>query len=91
MVMKKAGVAELKAHLSEYLRAARSGQEIVICDRDTPVARLVPPKRPSGVLTIRKPRPGAPPLSASRLPEKYAKEFRGIDVVELLMEDRRKR
>jgi prevent-host-death family protein len=35
-------IAELKTHLSAYLRAARRGQEIVIQDRDTPIARLVP-------------------------------------------------
>jgi prevent-host-death family protein len=38
----KVGIAELKAHLSEYVRAAQKGKEIVIKDRDTPVARLVP-------------------------------------------------
>jgi prevent-host-death family protein len=35
-------VAELKARLSEYLRAARRGQTTTVYDRDTPVARLVP-------------------------------------------------
>ena len=35
-------VAELKARLSEYLRAARRGHAVTVCDRDTPVARLVP-------------------------------------------------
>lgn len=35
-------VAELKAQLSAYLRAARRGHAITVCDRDTPVARLVP-------------------------------------------------
>jgi|GEM_PF-585170 len=35
-------VAALKARLSEYLRAVRGGQPVVVYDRDTPVARLVP-------------------------------------------------
>lgn len=35
-------VAELKAKLSAYLRSARAGHTVVVCDRDTPVARLVP-------------------------------------------------
>ena len=35
-------VAELKARLSAYLREARRGHSVTICDRDTPVARLVP-------------------------------------------------
>jgi prevent-host-death family protein len=35
-------VAELKAQLSAYLRAARQGHVVTVCDRETPVARLVP-------------------------------------------------
>jgi prevent-host-death family protein len=38
----KVGIAELEAHLSEYVRAAQEGEEIVIHDGDTPVAKLVP-------------------------------------------------
>jgi len=38
----KVGIAEFKAHLSEYVRAAQKGKEIIIKDRDTPVAKLVP-------------------------------------------------
>ncbi|MGA2269269.1 MAG: type II toxin-antitoxin system prevent-host-death family antitoxin [Bryobacteraceae bacterium] len=38
----KVGIAELKAHLSYYVRAARKGREIVIKDRNTPVAKLAP-------------------------------------------------
>jgi len=38
----KVGIAELKAHLSDYVRAAQKGREIVIKDRNTPVAKLAP-------------------------------------------------
>jgi prevent-host-death family protein len=38
----KVGIAELKAHLSEYVRAAQKGKEVVIKDRETEVALLVP-------------------------------------------------
>jgi prevent-host-death family protein len=38
----KVGIAEFKAHLSDYVRAAQKGKEIIIKDRDTPVAKLVP-------------------------------------------------
>jgi len=38
----KVGIAELKAHLSEYVRAAQKGKEVVIKDRDTEVAKIVP-------------------------------------------------
>jgi prevent-host-death family protein len=36
------GIAELKAKLSHYLRLVREGQEVIIKDRDTPIARLSP-------------------------------------------------
>ncbi len=35
-------IAEFRAKLSKYLRAVRKGQEIVIHDRETPIARVVP-------------------------------------------------
>ena len=41
-VKREVRIAEFKAHLSAYVRAVRGGREIVIKDRDTPVARLVP-------------------------------------------------
>lgn len=41
-VMKKVGIADLKAHLSEHLRNVRRGQTLTVLDRDTPVARIVP-------------------------------------------------
>jgi prevent-host-death family protein len=40
--MNMARVAELKNNLSRYLSYVREGGEVLILDRDTPVARLVP-------------------------------------------------
>ena len=37
-------IAELKNHLSAYLRKVRTGEEVVICDRKTPIAQIVPLK-----------------------------------------------
>lgn len=48
-------VAELKARLSHYLRAVRSGRSLTVYDRDTPVARLVPVEPGPGDLPSRKP------------------------------------
>lgn len=42
MTTKGIGVADLKAHLSEHLRAVRRGRTITVLDRDTPIARIVP-------------------------------------------------
>lgn len=35
-------IAELKSHLSEYLRSVRNGAEIIVKDRETPIVRIVP-------------------------------------------------
>lgn len=40
--MRSVNVAELKNRLSKYLRFAKSGEEIIIRDRNLPVAKLVP-------------------------------------------------
>lgn len=40
--MKQASIASLKARLSEYLAAAKAGEEIIVTDRGRPVARLGP-------------------------------------------------
>lgn len=40
--MRSVNVAELKNRLSTYLSYARNGEEIVIRDRNLPVARLIP-------------------------------------------------
>lgn len=40
--MKSVNVAELKNRLSKYLRFAKGGEEIIIRDRNLPVAKLVP-------------------------------------------------
>ena len=39
---RRVSVARLKARLSEYLAAAKAGQEVVVTDRGKPVARLAP-------------------------------------------------
>jgi prevent-host-death family protein len=36
------GIRELRADLSRWLRRVRAGDEIVVTDRGTPIARLVP-------------------------------------------------
>jgi prevent-host-death family protein len=40
--MRSVNVAELKNRLSKYLSFAKSGEEVVIRDRNLPVAKLVP-------------------------------------------------
>ncbi len=40
--MKAINIAELKNNLSLYLRKVRTGEEIIVRDRDVPVARIIP-------------------------------------------------
>ena len=83
--MKQVRIAELKAKLSEYLREVRRGETIAVLDRETPVAQIVPVRASTG-LRVRKPAPDAPPLNRVPLPGPAKLP---IDVVELLLEERR--
>ncbi len=85
MVMKRVKIAELKARLSEHLREVRRGRSLIVVDRDTPIARLLPYSSEAGGLTIRKPLgrwrsvrhvPLPPPLDLD------------TDVVDVLLEER---
>jgi prevent-host-death family protein len=35
-------IADLKNNLSAYLRKVRTGEEVIICDRKSPIAKIVP-------------------------------------------------
>jgi prevent-host-death family protein len=75
-------VAELKARLSAYLRSARRGHPITVCDRDTPIARLVPYEPKADVLTVRQP---IRALHEVSLPPPIE---RAIDSLDALMQER---
>lgn len=40
--MKTVKISDLKARLSAHIQSVREGEEVVVCDRNTPVARIVP-------------------------------------------------
>ena len=84
MTMRQVRIAELKARLSEYLRAVRRGETIAVLDRETLVAQIVPVGDRT-TLRIRKPAPGTPPPNRVPLPKPLKS---AIDVVELLLEER---
>lgn len=81
--MSNVGIAELKARLSEHLRAVRNGGTLTVLDRDTPIARIVPYAAPP--LEVRK---ATRRLRDLKLPPKPAKR---TDSLAILVEDRRKR
>ncbi|MFN8617764.1 MAG: type II toxin-antitoxin system prevent-host-death family antitoxin [Dehalococcoidia bacterium] len=80
----RVGIADLKAHLSEYLKRVRAGERILVCDRKTAIAELRPL---SADLPIR---PAThPPSDVLKLKGVPARA--PVDVVALLREDRDQR
>lgn len=84
--MRRAKVSELKARLSSYLADVRGGESILVCDRSTPIARLVPSDEDDG-LRVREPK--RPREDLKRL--KGVRPRRAVDVVRLLRSDRDQR
>jgi prevent-host-death family protein len=80
--MKQVRIAELKARLSEFLRAVRRGETIAVLDRDTAIAQIVPIRDRIG-LRITKPASGTPAPNKVTVPAQLK-----IDVVALLLEER---
>jgi prevent-host-death family protein len=80
-------IADLKDHLSAHLRAVEAGAEIVVTDRNRPIARIVPVSQPHLAVTIR------PPIRefAEIRDRVRPRTDLGISSTELLLEERRER
>jgi prevent-host-death family protein len=83
--MESVRIGELKARLSEYLRRVRRGRTLIVTDRETPIAQIVPYQADAASLTVRHPMPDAPRLAAIRMPPPLAIR---VDVVQLLAKER---
>ena len=86
IAMKQVGVADLKNNLSRHLRTVEGGEVIEVTDHDRPIARLVPIE----VKTTLQLRPPLRPFSEIR-DKVYPRIPGGVDYLEILLEDRRKR
>ena len=89
--MTKVSSSHLKARLGKYLRYVRAGKELVVTDRDLPVARLVPVEAAGydDTLPVWQLRdPAAPRLGSV---EVRGIPYRGTDTTALLREERRRR
>jgi len=85
--MKQTNVSGLKARLSEYLAAVRNGETVVVHDRRTPIARLVPFDAGTDDLSI-----SEPIQPARALPKVQPPRLRKrLDVVRLLRDSRDQR
>jgi prevent-host-death family protein len=40
--MRTVNIGDLKARLSAHIRRVRRGEEVLVCDRNKPVARIIP-------------------------------------------------
>ena len=79
---KVAKVSELKARLSGYLEQVKGGEEVVITERGTPVAKLVPlppAEEPEERRLRRLEREGLVTMSRKRLPRAFWKRPRPRD------------
>ena len=84
--MKRVKIAELKDQLSKYLRAVEGGDEVVVTDRDRPIARIVP-IRPEDEVVILPPKGSFAEFNRKRFPPANWP----VSSTELLLEDRRRR
>jgi prevent-host-death family protein len=82
---RKVGIAELKSRLSEYLRAVRRGHSLLVLDRETPVARMIPYESAPERLVLRRSRGRAPRLAEIPMPPPL--RFEG-DIVDFLLVER---
>ena len=81
-LMKTMTISYFKAHISEQLRRVRKGARIIINDRDTPIAEVLPYRPESTNLSVRGPlvTPFAAPPSSFKIdhdPVEYLSEDRG--------------
>ncbi len=88
VVMKKVGIADLKAHLSGHLRTVKKGATLLVMERGTPVARIVPAGSAQGGLVTR---PPTRELSSVRqLLKRLPPLALPVDSLSILLEDRKR-
>lgn len=85
--MTKAKVSELKAHLSAYLADVRGGETVVVYDRSTPIAKLMPFQEEADDLVILQ--ESRPPSDLKRI--RGVRPRKRVDVDRLLRELREDR
>ena len=82
--MTKVKIAEFKTHLSSYLAKVKKGEEVVVTERETPIAKILPFSKLEEKLTI---------IPAKRSP-KFLKKLKippappGTNSLKMLLEDR---
>lgn len=78
-------IAEFKGHLSHYLGRIRRGDEIVVTDRKTPIARVIPFKERREPLLVTRAKASPRGLKKLKIPPAHP----GTDSLRALREDRK--
>ena len=90
--MVKTSASQFKAKMGRYMAAIRAGQEVLITDRNQPLAKLIPiatAAKDNARLKVYKPRdPSAPALGDIRFRKI---RYSGRSTTEILLEDRDRR
>ncbi len=84
--MKQVKIANFKSHLSSYLKQVKGGSEVVILDRDRPIAKVIPIREKREKIKVRKAK-----IKGGFKNWKFTGIKARVDVVKLLREDRDKR
>jgi prevent-host-death family protein len=88
MVMKTVGIADLKAHLSGHLRTVKKGETLIVVERGTPVARIVPAADLRGGVVTRPPTRDL--TSVKRMLKRLPPLALPVDSLAILLEDRKR-
>jgi prevent-host-death family protein len=88
VVMKRVGVADLKAHLSGHLRTVKKGEMLVVVERGTPVARIIPVGDARGGVVTRS--PARDLSSVKQLLKRLPPLGVPVDSLAILLEDRKR-
>jgi prevent-host-death family protein len=93
--MRAVNIADLKNNLSRYLNEVRAGQEVLIKDRNRPIARIVPlaeiDDEDAELKELVAEGSARPPITGNRLPSSFWSRRppkTTIDLVGLIREDR---
>jgi prevent-host-death family protein len=84
MAMKRVKIAELKDHLSQHLRTVEAGGEVLVTDRQRPIARILPVETARPEVTIISPRGDFMALRDRECPRVDL----GVSSTSLLLEER---
>ena len=85
--MRQVRIAELKNRLSEHLREVENGAEVVVMDRNRPIARIVPLPPPGRRVRLIQPSRDFPEIRDRR----RSRAGWQVPSTELLLEERRDR